>query len=77
MAFKQTRDDHVRRKQTFERNEQPENRRCTNCYYYNFEDGEHICTRDRHEGVTYRMPGPDIAQNKVCSKFYPSSYRRY
>lgn len=74
MAFKKVYDDYNKRRQTRERNSQPENRCCTNCYYYHHKDGGYVCTCNSHNGVYYRMPSPSVAQYKVCSHFYPSEY---
>ena len=71
MAFK-----HVREVQKREQiNQRPENRRCTNCIYYNHRDGEYICTCDRYNGTIYRMPEPSVARGKVCGRYTPSGYR--
>lgn len=77
MAFKQTYKDYTKRNETFKRNQEPVNRRCTNCRYYMFDNGGYICTRDQHEGIVYRMPEPSIARNKVCSHYYGSEYKCY
>ena len=77
MAFKSTYNDYTSRKQTIHRNQQPQNRRCTNCSYYRHEDVGYVCARESYNGVIYRMPPPDIAHNKVCSHYYPSPYKKY
>lgn len=77
MAFKHVYESQKREQQTYERNQRPENRCCTNCSYYTHEDGEYICTCDRYKDVIYRMPEPSIARGKVCGNYYPSKYRIY